>query len=366
MNDKKVFTIAGIATLIVGCILGLLLATTLTLILVRANANSSDDLPSPTVTHTGMPIHTLLATKTPTLLPTITPTLQITGITTITSTLAITTTPTATPFFAPGGLDSWCIPYNNPTTQAQVIRVVDSLTIEVRILDQEYTVRYIGLSAPELGEGDPRAGWATAKNSELVAGKSVLLIQDKSDTDSEGRLLRYVIAGGIFVNREMIEIGYAQAATMPPDITCDPTFQETEILAKAAQRGLWAPLPTPIPTRYIPSATPTPPSSGSVTITHLFYEGIRWQEPNEFVEIKNTSGGLIQLGGWTLEDSKGHIFVFPPFLMKAGWYCRIYTDEYHPESCGFTYENFSQIWDNDEDCAILKDSDGVLIDKFCY
>jgi len=52
--------------------------------------------------------------------------------------------------------------------------------------------------------------------------------------------------------------------------------------------------------------------------------------------------------------------------MQPGQVCRVYTNEYHPEWCGFSFGSGSAIWNNSGDCAYLRDSEGRLIDTFCY
>jgi len=154
-----------------------------------------------------------------------------------------------------------CIPHNPPQA-GKVVDVVDGDTIKV-LLDgdgQTYSVRYIGMDTPENTSQIEYFGpEATAKNSELVYGKTVTLIKDVSETDRYGRLLRYVIADGLFVNYELVAQGYANTASYPPDIACIPTFQTVEGQASASRLGLWgAP-----PTQVILLPLPTAPSGGS-------------------------------------------------------------------------------------------------------
>jgi hypothetical protein len=90
------------------------------------------------------------------------------------------------------------------------------------------------------------------------------------------------------------------------------------------------------------------------------------QEPDEYVEIRNDDTRAIQLSGWTLRDEANHVFTFPNYLMQPGQMCRIYTNEYHAEWCGFSYGSGSAIWNNSGDCAYLRNSVGTLIDDYCY
>jgi len=131
-----------------------------------------------------------------------------------------------------------------PAETAQVVEIIDGDTIEVQIGGQVFRVRYIGINTPEVGQ--PCADEATAKNSELVEGKTVSLVKDVSDTDRHDRLLRYVYVGDVFVNAELVGQGYALASTYPPDVAYADLFVQLEAEARAAGRGCWA-VPTSTP-----------------------------------------------------------------------------------------------------------------------
>jgi phosphatidylserine/phosphatidylglycerophosphate/cardiolipin synthase-like enzyme len=128
------------------------------------------------------------------------------------------------------------------------------------------------------------------------------------------------------------------------------------------------PTPTNTPTAT-PTATPTthPPTTGNVVITDIFYDGEKGRaEPDEYVEIRNDDTVTIDLRNWTLRDEANHVFTFPFHLMQPGQTCRIYTNEDHPEWCGFSYGSGSAIWNNSGDCADLRDSTGRTVDTYCY
>jgi hypothetical protein len=116
------------------------------------------------------------------------------------------------------------------------------------------------------------------------------------------------------------------------------------------------------------TTTPTQPpaTTGNIQITTIYYDGDGTTEPNEYVEIRNMDSFAIQLSSWTLRDIAEHIYTFPPFVMQPGQTCRVYTNEYHPEYCGFNYGYGSAIWNNTGDCAYLRNSASVLIDDYCY
>lgn len=118
----------------------------------------------------------------------------------------------------------------------QVTYVVDGDTIDVRLADGAvYRVRYIGMNTPERGE--PCHSEAAAANRGLVADKDVRLTRDVSDTDRYGRLLRYVYAEGVLVNRALVEAGYAEAVVYQPDDAFYEDFRQLEQAAAQAQRG---------------------------------------------------------------------------------------------------------------------------------
>ena len=71
---------------------------------------------------------------------------------------------------------------------------------------------------PTRGE-EPYGREASARNRELVSGKTVRLEKDGSETDRYGRLLRYVwLDDNTMVNAVLVADGYAQVATYPPDV----------------------------------------------------------------------------------------------------------------------------------------------------
>jgi micrococcal nuclease len=92
---------------------------------------------------------------------------------------------------------------------ATLLRVIDGDTIDVEINGERQRVRYIGMNTPERDE--PCYDEATDANIDLIAGKTVLLVKDTSETDRYGRLLRYVYAGDVFFNQALVAEGYAVA-----------------------------------------------------------------------------------------------------------------------------------------------------------
>ncbi len=201
-------------------------------------------------------------------------------------------------------------------------------------------------------------------NRLLVEGKTVTLIGGGPGSLEDDPVLRFVLVENKFVNLELIQSGYTAAQTTPPETSCDEVFRQAQQKASANLSGLWA--STSTPTRTQRAATATPSMTGTLKIVYIFARGTPWQEPDEYVEIANLGAQPVQLAGWSIRDADNHAFIFPDFVLGAGQYCRVMTNDYQPEHCGFSYYRPSAVWDNDSDCAYLQDSQGRLIDEHCY
>jgi len=239
-------------------------------------------------------------------------------------------------------------------TAPVVTRVVDGDTIEVDIDGTSYKVRYIGIDTPELDDKRPEfcalAQEATRYNRELVEGKTVRLEKDISETDQYGRLLRYVYVGDTFVNAELVRQGLAWAKVYQPDTKYQNILEKAEAEAKQNKIGIWQ------DKIQLPSIPPVQ----DVQITYIFYDGLVPRvESDEYVEITNLGDQPQDLAGWVLTDiSEGYpSFTFPSYTLLPGESIRVYTNEYHPEWGGFSFEYSRAIWNNTEpDVAVLYDS----------
>ena len=103
---------------------------------------------------------------------------------------------------------------------ATLVSVTDGDSIVVDMGGKSYRVRYIGMDTPEFGQYG--FDQATEVNRDLLASGPLRLEKDVSDTDQYGRLLRYVFAGEVFVNAQLVRLGYANASTWPPDVKHAP------------------------------------------------------------------------------------------------------------------------------------------------
>lgn len=289
---------------------------------------------------------------------------------------------------------------------ARVVNVVDGDTIDVELKGRVYRVRYIGIDAPERGE--PLYEEATQANADLVAGRSVRLEADVREEDRFGRLLRYVHVGEIMVNEELVRRGFATAIMVPPDVAHAEEFSSLEEMARDAGFGIWrgeaSPVPPPeatttpvalpleptssppappieptreptalatrltTPTVRLVDATPVLTVAGAIEIRTIVFDGtVPVLESDEYVEIVNASDAPVELQGWVLNaGNPGQDFIFPAHLLAPGESCRVYTNEVHPESCGFSFGREQAIWSNRGDCGYLYDANREVVSSYCY
>jgi len=121
-----------------------------------------------------------------------------------------------------------------------VTKVIDGDTIS---LSNGEVVRYIGIDTPETKHPSLPVqcfgAEASNKNKKLVEGKAVRLEKDVSETDKYGRLLRYVWIGDVFVNEYLVQQGFAQVSTYPPDVKYKDIFLQAQKEAREGNLGLW-------------------------------------------------------------------------------------------------------------------------------
>jgi micrococcal nuclease len=126
---------------------------------------------------------------------------------------------------------------------AEVTRVVDGDTIEVRFDGREEDVRYIGIDTPETVKPETPVQCfgpeASARNHRLVDGRTVRLVFDRELRDVYGRLLAYIYVGRELVNARLVREGYARTLTISPNTAHAGLFHRLARSAGKAGRGLW-------------------------------------------------------------------------------------------------------------------------------
>lgn len=148
------------------------------------------------------------------------------------------------------------IPFGKTYDYSNILvkRVIDGDTLQ---LESGERVRLIGIDTPEMHESDrlyresQRTGqdaldikklgiraWEFTKN--LVEGKNVSLEFDVEKYDKYGRVLAYVyLKDGTFLNAQIIQKGYANLLTIPPNVKYAQLFLKLYQEARINKRGLW-------------------------------------------------------------------------------------------------------------------------------
>ncbi len=115
-----------------------------------------------------------------------------------------------------------------------------------------------------------------------------------------------------------------------------------------------------------PETTGTP----QVEITHICYKGeVKKTQSDEYVEIVNKGTTTADVAGWKISSglSKRQAFIFPAGTkLEAGKSFRVYTNEVHPETGGFTFGSSTGIWNDKGDEAKLFDAQGNQVATLAY
>ena len=129
---------------------------------------------------------------------------------------------------------------------AVVERVIDGDTVVVRVTGREQTVRLLGLDTPEsVARSRPvecyGAEAADFLRSLLPTDTRVQLERDVEARDRFGRLLAYLYRAddGLFVNRTLVELGYADVLSIHPNTAHRAELSSALATAQARQLGLW-------------------------------------------------------------------------------------------------------------------------------
>ena len=114
----------------------------------------------------------------------------------------------------------------------EVKTVVDGDTI--KLMDGK-VVRLLGINAPEVDEECYQESREELKS--LLKGKSIRLESDSTERDTYGRLLRYIFVDDMFVNAEMVRLGYAKVFGSADKYS--DFLLEMEDKAKKSKRCVW-------------------------------------------------------------------------------------------------------------------------------
>ena len=155
---------------------------------------------------------------------------------------------------------------------AAVVKIVSGDTIHVFVNGDVERVRYIGVAAPDPGDGgsesgEPQGREALQFNRGLTNAKNVRLELDVQERDPEGRLLAYVWIGDVMVNAEMIGHGFGQVVPGGPNVRHQDTLLRRQDQARAAKVGIWrTAAPAPPPAKNAPAPKAAAPKAAAPSV----------------------------------------------------------------------------------------------------
>lgn len=135
--------------------------------------------------------------------------------------------------------------------EAYVTKIIDGDTIWVKIEDEEFKVRFIGIDCPEYTkEIEPYGKEATEFTTDKLLNKTIYLQKDITNKDKYDRLLRYVwtenvaeltdenISNYLF-NYTLVHEGLAESKYYKPNVTLQDMLDEAQNYAKENNKGMW-------------------------------------------------------------------------------------------------------------------------------
>lgn len=241
--------------------------------------------------------------------------------------------------------------------RARVVQVIDGDTFVVAFAGAPAArVRLIGVDAPESVHPtrgvEPYGQAAAAFLTELLSSGSELRLEfDVDVADQNGRLLVYAyLPDGRMVNEVLLEAGYAQLYTFPPNVRYVERFRAAQRAGRERGAGLWA----------IPGEGAGDGASLRVLIASVDLDA-------EQVEIWNGSTQVVELTGWKLISLQGgQEYAFPEgFRLDPGTSVTVTSGRAFrhqpPESLGWTRR---EVWANGGDPAELVDPLGRTVSTF--
>lgn len=113
-------------------------------------------------------------------------------------------------------------------------------------------------------------------------------------------------------------------------------------------------------------------TEASLSITNLQFDGkVPTTESDEYVVITNRSKSPMNVAGYYLyvasNGTQGATFTFPANAVVApGASVRVYTNEIHKETGGYSFNSKKAIWNNNGGLAVLKDASGKKLGEYKY
>ena len=210
------------------------------------------------------------------------------------------------------------------------------------------SIRMLGINTEETGY--PHSSSAKHRLEELLNSGEIRLEKDIEEVDIYGRLLRYVWAGDVFVNLELVREGYAHVYVIPPNTKYWDDFKAAEQEAIDGQKVLWQ------PSEYDIIITEIEPVQGSGA------DGLNIER----ITFRNNGTASIDMSSWTVKDEGTHIYEFEDFVLAPGQSVSLRSGEGTDGLSNVYWHDDSSVWNNDGDVCFLRDDNGLLVDGWRY
>ncbi|NEO28801.1 MAG: lamin tail domain-containing protein [Kamptonema sp. SIO4C4] len=118
----------------------------------------------------------------------------------------------------------------------------------------------------------------------------------------------------------------------------------------------------------LPDSTVT--KTPQIEITDIVYKAkVKRVQSDEYVEIVNQTAQIADISGWQLVSGVGRskTFTFPAgTTLTPSQAVRVYTNEIHPETGGFSFGSGLSLWKDTGDEAQLLDAQGNWVSGLAY
>jgi hypothetical protein len=170
----------------------------------------------------------------------------------------------------------------------------------------------------------------TAVNYTIKAGDSLSLIAANFGISTSALMQ----ANG-FTNPNLLAVGQV-IVIPPPDLTASASVVATP-------------------------GTAVPPVAPILKITAILRSASA-SSVGEMVIVQNV-GARINMKGWTLQDLRSNIYVFPDFVLESNAGVRVHTDSGLDSASDLFWSRTAAVWESN-DTATLKDRGGIVIDSY--
>ena len=127
--------------------------------------------------------------------------------------------------------------------EVKLSKCIDGDTISVIINKEEKKVRFIAVDSPEIDKEEPYSIEAKEFTCNLVTqAKKLYLEYDKNsdETDKYDRIIAWVWADDILVQKELIKDGYARLAYLYSEYKYTSELNKFESVAKEEKKNIWS------------------------------------------------------------------------------------------------------------------------------